>query len=78
MSTGVLKPPVNFRLPLCILRPSLSSSHSSPTLLFLSIMGWFVVFVAGSSVAVGMVFDPLGGLYVYCSYSLLKVKHTLI
>ena len=43
----------------------------------LCIRGWLCVSVAGSSVAVGIVFDPLGGLYVYCSCSLLKVKRTL-
>lgn len=57
-----------------VVLPSARPVHSA---LVLSLRGWFCVSVAGSSVAVGIVFDPLGGLYVYCSYSLLKVKRTL-
>lgn len=68
----------SLRLLFCILCPSLSLSHSPSTFSSSASEGGSASFVAGSSVAVGMVFDPLGGLYVYCSNSLLKVMHTLM
>lgn len=77
MSTGVVKSPVNFRYLLCILHPSLSSSTSSCSQPLSASEGGSASYVASSSVAAGAVFDPLGGLYVSCSFSLLKVKHTL-